>query len=207
MKFIKPFLFILMFSVAAFAQQAGSVGGQVQDTLGAVVVGATVTVVAPDGKEKTATTNQRGEFSVTGLAPGKYTVRVSAPNFALYENTEVEIAAGRREELTVPLTVAALDEQVDVSSSEGVSTDTQNNAGATVSKEKDLEALPDDPDELEAALQALAGPSSGPNGGQIYIDGFTGGRLLPKVAIREIRIDENEFSAEHDGLGFGCIEM
>src|SRR5207247_9147747 len=83
----------------------------------------------------------------------------------------------------------------------------KNNANATVLKEKDLEALPDDPDELEAAVQALAGPSAGPNGGQIYIDGFTGGRLPPKEAIREIRINNNPFSAEFDRLGFGRIEI
>ena len=206
-KFIKPFLFTLLFAATAFAQQAGSITGQVQDTLGAAVVGASVTVVAADGKEKVATSNARGEFSVTGLAPGKYIVRVKGANFALYENTEVEITAGEREELLVPLTVEGVEEQVDVSSSEGVSTDPQNNAGATVLGEKDLEALPDDPDELEAALQALAGPSAGPNGGQIYIDGFTGGRLPPKEAIREIRINQNPFSAEYDRLGFGRIEI
>ena len=74
-------------------------------------------------------------------------------------------------------------------------------------KDKDLDALPDDPDEFEAALQALAGPSAGPNGGQIYIDGFTGGRLPPKDAIREIRINQNPFSAEYDRIGFGRIEI
>jgi len=206
-KLIGLFLFTLIFSISIFAQQTGSIGGQIQDTLGAVVVGASVTVVSADGKEKTATSNQRGEFSVTGLAPGKYTVRVKGANFALYENTEVEVRAGEREELVVPLTVEGVEEKVDVSSSEGVSTDPQNNAGATVLKEKDLEALPDDPDELEAALQALAGPSAGPNGGQIYIDGFTGGRLPPKEAIREIRINQNPFSAEYDRLGFGRIEI
>lgn len=211
MKLIKLSIFSLIlalgFSSAALAQQNGSLGGQVQDTLGAVVTGAAITVVAADGKEKTTTSNQRGEFSVAGLAPGKYTVKVKATNFALYENTEVEIAAGQRAELTVPLTVEVVEEQVEVSESNSVSTDPQNNAGATVLKEKDLEALPDDPDELEAALQALAGASAGPNGGQIYIDGFTGGRLPPKEAIREIRINQNPFSAEYDRLGFGRIEI
>ncbi len=206
-KFIRPLLITLLFSVAAFGQQTGSIAGQVQDTLGAAVVGASVTIVSADGKEKTTTSNQRGEFTVTGLAAGRYTVRVTATKFALYENTEVDITAGDKLELIVPLTVSGVEEQVDVSSSEGVSTDPQNNAGATVLKEKDLEALPDDPDELEAALQALAGPSSGPNGGQIYIDGFTGGRLPPKEAIREIRINQNPFSAEYDRLGFGRIEI
>lgn len=211
MKSIKFFLYSGIITLAAnfsvFAQQAGSLGGQVVDTLGAVVVGANVAVVAADGKEKTATSNQRGEFSISGLAPGKYVVRVSAASFAPFENAEVEIVAGRKQELTVSLTVEGVEEKVEVSSSEGVSTDPQNNAGATVLKDKDLDALPDDPDELEAALQALAGPSAGPNGGQIYIDGFTGGRLPPKDAIREIRINSNPFSAEFDRLGFGRIEI
>ncbi|MCA1589399.1 MAG: TonB-dependent receptor [Acidobacteria bacterium] len=197
----------LLLTTQAFAQQNGSVSGQVQDTLGAVVVGAAVTAVAADGAEKSTTSNSRGEFSITGLKPGRYTVRVLAPNFALYENTEVDIAAGSRAEITVPLAVEAVQEQVDVDTDTGVSTDPNANAGATVLKEKELEALPDDPDELEAALQALAGPGAGPNGGQIYIDGFTGGRLPPKEAIREIRINQNPFSAEFDRLGFGRIEI
>ncbi len=67
--------------------------------------------------------------------------------------------------------------------------------------------MPEDPDDLAAALQALAGPSAGPNGGQIYIDGFTGGRLPPRASIREIRINQNPFSAEYDRLGFGRIEI
>ncbi|HQU90722.1 MAG TPA: TonB-dependent receptor [Pyrinomonadaceae bacterium] len=192
---------------AAFGQSTGSVGGQVQDSFGAVVVGASITVVAADGKEKTATSNQRGEFAVTGLAPGTYTVKVKATNFALYENTEVAVTAGERAELTVPLTVEVMEENVEVSDSNSVSTDPNNSAGTTVLGEKELDALPDDPDELEAALQALAGASAGPNGGQIYIDGFTGGRLPPKEAIREVRINQNPFSAEYDRLGFGRIEI
>ena len=56
-------------------------------------------------------------------------------------------------------------------------------------------------------MQALAGPSAGPNGGQIYVDGFTAGQLPPKSAIREIRINQNPFSAEYDKLGYGRIEI
>lgn len=206
-KFFMTAIAVLTMSFGAFAQQTGSLSGQVQDTLGAVVVGATVTVVGPDGKQKTATSNQRGEFSVTNLAPGKYTVKTIAPNFGLYENTEVMVTAGKREELAVVLSAEEITEQVDINTNEGVSTDPENNVGGTVLKGQDLEALPDDPDELEAALQALAGPSAGPNGGQIYIDGFTGGRLPPKEAIREIRVNQNPFSAEFDRMGFGRIEI
>ena len=56
-------------------------------------------------------------------------------------------------------------------------------------------------------LTALAGPSAGPNGGQIYVDGFTGGQLPPKSSIREIRINQNPFSAEYDQLGYGRVEV
>lgn len=205
--FLSAGLAALLCVVPVLAQQNGSLSGQVVDSLGSVVVGASITVVSSTGTEKTATTNTKGEYSVNGLAPGKYTVKVSAPKFELYENTEVEIEAGKKTELIATMTVGGVQEQVDVNSDQGVSTDPANNAGATVLKEKELEALPDDPDELEAALQALAGPAAGPNGGQIYIDGFTGGRLPPKEAIREIRINQNPFSAEYDRLGFGRIEI
>jgi hypothetical protein len=67
--------------------------------------------------------------------------------------------------------------------------------------------LPDDPDEMAAALSALAGPSAGPNGGQIYIDGFTGGRLPPKEAIREVRVSQNPLNAENDRPGFGRVDI
>lgn len=202
------FVFVsISLSATVAAQTAGSIAGQVTDSLGAIVVGATVTVVGADGKQKQVVTNGRGEYSVSGLAPGKYEVKAIAPKFALYDNTEVVVTAGERNELSIVLTVAGLEENVDVSNDGKVSTDADNNANATVIKDKDLDALPDDPDELAAALQALAGASAGPNGGQIYIDGFTGGQLPPKDAIREIRINQNPFSAEFDRLGFGRIEI
>ncbi|MBV9771076.1 MAG: TonB-dependent receptor [Bryobacterales bacterium] len=85
--------------------------------------------------------------------------------------------------------------------------DPSQNAGALVLRGEDLKALSDDPDDLQADLQALAGPSAGPSGGQIYIDGFTGGQLPSKDAIREVRINQNPFSPEYDKLGYGRIEI
>ena len=66
---------------------------------------------------------------------------------------------------------------------------------------------PGDPDELQSQLQELAGPSVGPNGGEIYIDGFTGGDLPPKSAIRSIRVNSNPFSVQNDRLGYGRIDI
>ena len=211
MKSIRSILLLVLISLvssgAAFSQSTGGITGQVTDSLGAVVPGTTVTAVSADGKEKQAIANSRGEYSINGLAPGKYTVKAIAPKFALYENAEINITAGERSELVIVLTVSGVEESVDVSNENTVSNDADNNANATVIKGKDLDALPDDPDELQAALQALAGSAAGPNGGQIYIDGFTGGQLPSKDSIREIRINQNPFSAEFDRLGFGRIEI
>ena len=208
MKFKATILFLLFlaFSGSVFAQQNGSLHGQVLDTLSAVVVGATVTLVDAEGKEKTVTSNKDGEFTFSGVKPGKYTVKTTGKNFQAYENPEVEITAGARTELNVILTVEITQEQVNVNN-DTVNTEPENNGSATVIKGKDLDTLPDDPDELAAALQALAGPSAGPNGGQLYIDGFTGGNLPPKDSIREIRLNQNPFSPEYERLGFGRIEI
>lgn len=211
MNFIKLSLILTFlitgFSATVTAQQTGGVSGQVFDTLNAVVVGATVTVTDSAGKAKTTTTNRQGEFSITGLAAGKYTVKVSAPKFSLYENTELQIVAGKREELTVALSIESTTTEVEVNLTGQVDQDPSNNASATVLKGKDIDELPDDPDELQAYLQALAGPSAGPDGAQISIDGFSGGRLPPKEAIREIRFNQNPFSAEYDRIGFGRVEI
>jgi len=74
-------------------------------------------------------------------------------------------------------------------------------------RRRQLASLSDDPDELALQLQALAGPAPGPNGGQIFIDGFTGGNLPPKAAIREVRINSNPFSPEYDRPGFARVEI
>lgn len=202
-------LLLALCAATGFAQATGvSLHGQITDQFGGTVVGATVTVVNATGAEKTATTKDDGTYTVTGLAPGTYTVRATASGFALYEKTDVQIEAGRRDPLDIKLSVTIEEQKVTVSSEQrGVSTESENNANAIVLKGKDLDALPDDPDDLASALQALAGPSVGPNGGQIYIDGFTGGRLPPKEAIREVRVNQNPLNAENDKPGFGRIDI
>jgi len=211
MKSIKSFILLSLFTIlinsSVFAQQTGSVKGQVYDSLGGVVTGATVIIVDASAKEKTAVTNKQGEFAFGGLTPGKYIVRVTAPKFSLYENTEVEIKAGVNEDLTVALAVETITAQVDVNTGNQVSTDPSENASQQILKGKDIDELPDDPDELQAYLQALAGPTAGPDGAQFMIDGFSNGRIPPKEAIREIRVNQNPFSAEYDRVGFGRVEI
>jgi hypothetical protein len=208
MKILQVFLFSFILSTVAFAQTTGSLHGSVLDPNNAVVPNAAVTISSQNGTGKTVTSNNSGEFTITGLPAGNYVVKVNVTGFVPYENASVVIEAGKRTDLPIILTIAVT-ETVTVPSDNGnkVTNDPENNADATVLKGKDIESLPEDPDELAAALQALAGASAGPNGGQFYIDGFSGGRLPPREAIREIRINQNPFSSEYDRPGFGRIEI
>src|SRR5215218_3208070 len=201
------FLVLALCAGAGFARQAGaSLRGQVSDEFGGVIVGATVTVTDASGKAKSTVTDGDGGFNVPGLRPGRYNVRVFSTGFAPFENPEVDVAAGRNELPKVTLGVSLEKEEVTVASEGPLSVDTAS-AGAIVLKGKDIEALPEDPDELAAALQALAGPAAGPNGGQITIDGFEGGRIPSRDSIREIRVNDNPLSAENDRPGFGGIQI
>ncbi len=197
---------LLLAAAAGNAGQAqtatGTLRGQVTDPSGAAVVSATVLVTTPSGAATTATTNRDGVFEVTGLAPGKYGVKVIAPGFTTYDNPGIDITAGPAQKLNISMSIEVQEQKVEVTdTTTKVDVNPENNAGAIVMQGKDLDALSDDPDELQSELQALAGPSAGPNGGQIYIDGFTAGQLPPKASIREIRINQNPFSAEYDKLG------
>jgi len=196
--------------VSGFAQTAGgALRGQVTDPSGSVIAKATVIVTSAAGNATTGTTNREGIYEIKNLAPGKYGVKVISDGFAPFETSNVEIVPGQTQKLDVPLTIQIRQEEITVTDQAAAALDSNpaNNAGAIVLQGKDLDALSDDPDDLQSDLQALAGPSAGPNGGQIYIDGFTAGQLPPKASIREIRINQNPFSVEYDKLGYGRIEI
>ena len=190
-----------------FAQES-SLHGHVTDPSGAVIPGATVTATATGGQAGHAVTDNGGSYEIKGLTAGSYTVNAQATGFSKSTGQTITLVAGQSQQLDVALEIEVKPEKVEVQDeSATVSTESSNNASALIIKGKDLEALPDDPDELQQDLEALAGPSAGPNGGQIYIDGFTGGQLPPKASIREIRINQNPFSSEYDKLGYGRIEI
>ena len=189
-------LLVLIASALVAAQQnRGTLRGVITDELGAVIVGANVTLTDTSGVQKKTTTNAEGVYNYAGLALGKYSLIAIAPGFSPSDIKEIDVTAARQSvDVTLKVTI---EEKVTVEQTP-VSTEATNNANQTVISGKDLDALPDDPDELAAALQALAGPSVGPNGGQIFIDGFSGSNMPSKDSIREIRINQNPFAAEND---------
>lgn len=200
-------LILLVASGSAWAQaSSGRLHGQVTDPSGAVIPNAELTLKSSSGLSIAAKSDGAGAYDVK-VAPGKYTVIVRAKGFTT-STSQIEVVAGQDKKIDFPLDIQTKEEEVVVEGEAAkVSTNPDNNASTLVISGKDLDALSDDPDELQSELQALAGPSAGPNGGQIYIDGFTGGQLPPKSSIREIRINQNPFSAQYDRMGFGRIEI
>lgn len=201
---------ILLFLLACLTlgqTSTGSIHGLVKDPSGAVITDATISIQGATGESATTETNNKGEYHLQGLAPGTYTVTVIANGFSTAQQ-QVTVVAGENHSLDIPLEIHVQQQQVQVEE-QGANVDvsSENNASSTIIRGKDLDALSDDPDQLQDDLQALAGPSAGPNGGEIYIDGFTGGQLPPKSSIREIRVNQNPFSAQYDKLGYGRIEV
>ncbi|HET7871268.1 MAG TPA: carboxypeptidase regulatory-like domain-containing protein, partial [Terriglobales bacterium] len=201
------FFFVLLILSAAAQAQTGRLHGEVIDPTGAVVPNAAITLKGENGQTISTKSDGIGTYNLKDLPPGKYTITVTEQGFKPFTQP-VEVAAGQEKKFNITLVVYVKEEQVDVEGEAArVSVSPDNNSSSVVIKGKDLDALSDDPDELQSELQALAGPSAGPNGGQIYIDGFTGGQLPPKSSIREIRINQNPFSAQYDRMGFGRIEI
>ena len=207
-KFVCLVGLVSLLSVSVLSQQrAGSLRGQVLDELGALVVGATVIITAADGTQKNVATGNDGIYNFANLLPGKYSIKVSSPGFSLYENSDVSVNPGARTTQDVRLVVTLERQVITVTEDQNLNTDPANNADALVLKGQDIDVLPDDPDALASAVQAMAGPSAGPNGGQIFVDGFTGGRMPPKESIREVRVNQNPFNAENSGIGFGRVDI
>jgi hypothetical protein len=188
----------------------GTLHGHIEDPSGALIPGAQVSVITAAGKKVgNATADAAGGYQVRGLAAGSYVIEASFSGFAPFVSAPIALTAGQTKNIDIKMAIEAAEQQVTVTDegSPTVSTEAGANSNSLVLKGSDLDALSDDPDELSSELTALAGPSAGPNGGQIYIDGFTGGQLPPKSAIREIRINQNPFSAEFDKIGYGRIEI
>ena len=81
--------------------------------------------------------------------------------------------------------------------------DPGGSAFSSVLTREQIDALPDDPDEMEAVLKAMSPPGS-----VIRVDGFTGGRLPPKSQIRSIRLPRMDmFAAQNHGGMMGIMHI
>lgn len=202
-------LALCLFPALVYAQTSNpSLRGQVVDTSGAAVPAITVQVVGPRGTKLEAQTDEQGRYVFRALPPGVYSLTIQLPGFNDFVRPGITIARNKPQVVNAQIVVATEKQQITVTEeSNKVDVAPAENASAVIVKGKDLDALSDDPDDLQAELEALAGPSAGPMAGQIFVDGFTEGEVPPRSSIREIRVNQNPFSAQYDTLGYGRIEI
>ena len=158
---------------------------------------------SPEGSIKTALTGGDGVYALAGLTPGTYSITASAPQLVTPRFT-VALGAGAQS-LDLVLRVAS---PVDRSNrSRGRRSSSQHQCVFERQRHRPYrqrsQSLADDPDDLQEDLQALAGPATGPDGNEIFVDGFSGGQLPPRQSIREVRLNQNLFAPEYDKIGLG----
>jgi len=173
--------------VSTPAPTAGTatIHGHISDPSGAMIPGAKVVIVNSAGSTvSTATADETGAYTVSNVPVGSYYVQANYDGFAPFQSPLITLTDGQSKHIKIVMAIEVAQQNVIVTDdAASVSTEAGANTDSVVLRGKDLDALSDDPDELSEELSALAGPSAGPNGGQIYIDGFSGGQLPPKSAI------------------------
>jgi hypothetical protein len=184
------------------SQSESSLRVIVLDPSGAAVSAADVQVKPRGSKEMAIQTNERGESLFTRLAPSQCVIRIEAAGFEARELDKVTLKAGSNH-VEVRLTVAGVKEEVVIKQDEREkATDPRGNAFTNVLTEDQIAALPDDPEEFEAAIRSMAGP-----GAPLRVNGFRGGKLPPKSQIRQIRFRMNPYAAENHEADFVSIDV
>jgi hypothetical protein len=189
------------------AQNAGITGtltGVVLDPSGARVMHAPVTV-SGIGVNRNVESDRVGHFAVPDLPAGVYDVLIEVTGFRSWEK-QVTISRGVTTDLKVKLEIAAAAEVIEVTPDGRTGTGSADNKSAQIFDEERLADLSDDNATFQQQLTALAGgdPSHVPD---VYVDGFTGGGFPTKNSIREVRINQNPFSAEYPSYGGNRIEI
>jgi hypothetical protein len=174
----------------------------VHDPSGAVIPGARVEVMSADGTSRETTSDGQGVATVPSLEAGRYTLTVGFPGFETKTIGDLRVRSGdtRRD---VTLSIQKLDQSVSVGRDPStVASDPNNDRFNTVLSKQQIDALPDDPDEMENVLKEMAGP-----GATIRVDGFRGGRLPPKSQIRSLRFSRDMFAPENHGGGLVFVDI
>ena len=225
-------IILVLFSACALAQtENGQIEGLVTDPSGAVVAGATITVVSVEKQTTRSTvTNSSGEYSLPGLQPGDWTVKVEAKGFAGYEE-KVTVTVGARASVNAKMSVGSASTAVEVVAGGAAEVNTQTQEVSQVVSEAEISQLPT-LTRNPYALVAIAGnvseePSLAMRGvgyninGQrssstdLLLDGsenvnlFTAGvgQQVPLDSVQEFRLITNNFGSEYGRASGGVVSV
>lgn len=191
----------------AQVRQTGTLRVVVKDPSGAVIPNAAVVVkgIEPSTQDllvPAVTSDGQGVATALNVPAGRYAVSVTFPGFESRTLADVRVRPGdNRREVTLPIEKVA--ESVAVGRDPATAaSDPKSERFSNVLSKDQIEALPDDPDEMEKVLQDMAGP-----GATIRVDGFRGGKLPPKSQIRSIRFSSAMFGAENHSAGHTFVDI
>ena len=147
---IAPFLFgisvlvlLLASATPVSAQYRGSFQGTITDPQGQVVPDATVTVTSQETNvSKSATTSSAGVYSITGLAPGRYTMTVEKPGFSKKVMSDVQLTSEQAQSQDVALEVGQTAQTVTVSAAEAPAIQTETGTISGTLTGAEIQALP-----------------------------------------------------------------
>jgi hypothetical protein len=170
---LRAFLLLLSVCCLMWAQtETGQITGTVTDATGAVIPNATVRVTsAGTGAERNTTSSSSGDFSITNLLPGAYTVSVDASGFTTFKQT-VTVAVGGRTGLPVKLEIGQTGTTVQVSEAAAqVNTETQTlSTNVSQNQLRELPTLTRDPYSLVAVSGNVSNATPGLRGVKFSIN-------------------------------------
>ena len=179
----------------------------VVDPSGAVVPDATVTLVGLEAATQAlavpaAKTNERGIALLERVRPGRYTISAEFPGFALGLLRDIRARAGESRHVVV-LPLQKLEDKVVVArdTREAAADRRTSEFGLKLSDEQ-INALSDDPAELQRQLAELAGPDA-----IFRVDSFEGQQLPPKAQIKSIHVTRDQFAAEAANPGSTFVDI
>lgn len=232
-KVLNIFLCCFLLAGLAFTQSTteGAIGGTVFDSSGAVVPNAKVVVHNnATNAEQTVTANSSGDFRVTNLASGSYTVTATQTGFAPFKTENVIVQVGSLTEITPHLTVGGGQTIVEVSTAAPQINYTSNEVSATLNQLA-VDNLPINggrwseftlltptavSDSSGFGLISFRGMSTllnnntvdGADNNQAFFSEERGrtraGYSTPKVAIEEFQVNTSNYSAEY-GRSAGAV--
>jgi hypothetical protein len=130
-------------SLPVFAQTGSGLAGTVRDASGAVLPGVTVEASSPALIEKVrvGVTDSAGQYSITALPPGRYTVTFSLPGFTTVKREGIDLVTGFTGNVNADLPVGTLEESITVTGASPV-VDVQNTRQQVVMSRELIDAVP-----------------------------------------------------------------
>jgi hypothetical protein len=222
---------LLLSSVPTVAQtETGQVTGTLQDSAGAVLVGATVTAKsASTGQTRSATTNSSGSFTIPSLRPGAYNVTYEAKGFQTTTH-QVTITVGATIDASAKLNVGGESTTIEVTAAAAVVNTENQTLGESVTASQ-LTNLPTSPTRNPYALVGISGnvteDSSSVRGAGYAINGMrsastdvlldggenvnlftaTVGQTVPLDSVQEFSVLTNNYTAEYGRASGGVVNV